>query len=94
MKKGFAKILQYGFWISFFGLTIANIYVFGRGVKLSNEIHHFESELTKIKKENVELETSLYKRNSLQYAASISAELDFVKKAKPLYVGESGFAKR
>jgi hypothetical protein len=86
------KYAQFGFWILFFGLMVANIYVFGRGVQLSNEIHEFESEIALIEKENLELETEIYARDSLQYAASISAELDFVKRAQPLYVGEPGYA--
>lgn len=80
------------FWILFFSLMIGNIYVFAKGVQLSNEIHQFETGLGTLAQENRELETKIYKRTSFQYAASISAELDFMKRAEPLYVGEPGYA--
>lgn len=76
----------------FFGLMVGNIYIFGQGVQLSNEIHRFEEEITQISKENLELETQIFQRNSLQHAATVSAEMDFVKRAQPVYVGEPGYA--
>lgn len=86
------QISPYVFWIGFFGLMIGNMYVFIQGIRLSDEIQRFEQDIVQLKKENIEIETTIYKVDSLQYAASLSAQMDYVKKADPLYLGKPGYA--
>lgn len=81
-----------GIWIMFFALMIGNVFVFLQGVSLSESIHLFEKEINSMKQENVELETKLYKVESIGYAASLAAELDYTKKSEPVFFGESKYA--
>lgn len=79
-------------WLLFLGLFIANVYVFISGVSLSDEIHHFEKETGRLHQENLDMEKKVYDVQSLTYAASIAAEMDFSKKATPTYLENMKYA--
>lgn len=71
-------------WVLFFGLMIGNIVVFISGVQLSEDIHTYEQEIQEIEDENALLETRVLQIESMEFAATIAAELDYTKKADPV----------
>lgn len=79
-------------WIVFFILLLANVYVFVSGVALSDEISKFDIETTKLHQQNLELEKKLYSVESLNYAASMAAQMNFSNAAPPVYLDEQRFA--
>jgi cell division protein FtsL len=64
------------------------------GVKLGDEITHFDSEIKRLKTENTALETQVYQANSLSKAASMAAELSFNNKNQPIYMDNPAYAMR
>lgn len=86
------KFIKTTIWILFFSLVIGNVYVFMHGVKLGDEIGFYENEIKKLRKENTQLEQKVYKIDSVTYAASIAAELDYVYSDNALYIDQKGFA--
>lgn len=79
-------------WLLFFGLMIANVYVFVSGVQLSDDLSRYDSEISRLNQENLELEKKVYSVESLTHAASIAAELNFTNAAPPVYLDEQRFA--
>ncbi len=79
-------------WGTFFLLLIANIFIFVHSIALGNDINRFETEIVKIHRENEELNSRTYEIDSLQYAASIAARLDFTQTAKPIYLEGQTYA--
>lgn len=79
-------------WLLFFGLMIANVYVFVSGVQLSDELSRYDSEIAMLNQENLELEKKVYSVESLTHAASLAAELQFINVAPPIYLDEQRFA--
>lgn len=73
-------------WLFFVFLLAANIYIFLSGMNLSEKINTYEKETRRLHQENIDLEAKAYEANSLQYAASRAAELDFTKKAEPYFL--------
>lgn len=71
--------------ILFFILLVANTGIFVSGMYLGDDINRFDSEIKKLNRENTLLEKEVYHAESLQYAASLSAKLNFVKQAQPIY---------
>ncbi len=71
-------------WVLFFGLMIGNIVVFISGVQLSEDIHSYELEIEKLDEDNALLETKVLQIESMEFAATIAAELDYTKKAEPV----------
>lgn len=90
------KLDKYGkktIWVVFLSLIALNIFVFMNGVKLSDEVYFYEGEISKIKAENIKLEQKVYMVDSVTYAASVAAELDFSKKSETLFLEEVGYAR-
>lgn len=87
-----SKILKYSIGLILSLLTVANIYIFVSGIKISSSMNKFDSETTKLHSENQELENKLYDLNSLQYAAKIASSLKFDKKIEPLYLDNLHYA--
>lgn len=88
MNKFLKKII-----LSVFGILLAaNVYVFMNGVHLSNNVAYYESQVTKLRKENILLEKQVYKFDSISYAASIAAELQYTPAKNMIYVTKPGFA--
>lgn len=73
-------------WLFFVVLLVANIYIFLSGMNLSEKINTYEKETRRLHQENIDLEAKAYEANSLQYASSRAAELDFTKKAEPYFL--------
>jgi hypothetical protein len=85
-------IAKHLIWVLFFALMIANAYVFISGVHLSDELSRYDSEITRLDRENLDLEKKLFSYESLNHAASIAAELNFTNAAPPIYLDEQTFA--
>lgn len=81
--KSFYKLIISGI---FTALILLNIWVFTKGMNLSEDINKFELMTKKLKKENMELEANLYRINSLKNTSSMAAHLDFTKKADPYFL--------
>ena len=79
-------------WFVFFGLMIGNVYVFMQGLSLSDQIQMYEKDIQQIRQENTELETKIYKMESITFAASLAAELAYDKKSEPVFFGEKKYA--
>ncbi|PIV09776.1 hypothetical protein COS31_02810 [Candidatus Roizmanbacteria bacterium CG02_land_8_20_14_3_00_36_15] len=73
-------------------LVLTNTYIFMVGIKSSNELSKMETELEKLKQDNIELETRLSHVNSLEYAASVAASLNFQEKTVPTYLDSLEYA--
>lgn len=78
--------------VLFVGLMVANIYVFLSGVALGDEINHYEKEITRLHQENLDIEKKVYDAESLNYAASMAAAMDFSKKTTPVYLDNLKYA--
>jgi outer membrane murein-binding lipoprotein Lpp len=66
-------------------LALVNVYIFVAGMYLADDINRYETEIETLSSENVRLEKEVYQAQSLQYAASLSAHLNFTKKSTPVY---------
>jgi len=82
MKELFQQFLG----LIFIVLIVANVIFFLNGMHLSNEINKFESQIQLLKKSNADLEKKAYQTESLLYAASMAAKLQFTKKSAPIYL--------
>ena len=80
------NLFKYSVWIVFALLFIANVFVFVYGVNLGSQISHYESEIKKLRQENVMLEKKAFAASSLTNAAFMAAKLDFTKKSAPMYM--------
>lgn len=78
--------------LTFLVLLAANVYVFMNGVQLSDKVHYYESEVSKLRNENISLEKRVYKFDSITYAASIAAELEYAEADEKMYVTKPGYA--
>jgi len=76
------------FFISgvFITLLLLNFWIFTKGMYLSQEISKYETNTQKLRKENMELETKLYKINSLKNTSSMAASLEFTRRANPYFL--------
>ena len=90
MKKGLKFLIA----IVFLSLIIVNLYIFVSGMQLSQKISYFENETRKLQKANIDLEKRVYEIGSLDYAATVAAQLDFTQKAEPYFLENLGFALR
>jgi len=88
MKKNIKNII----WPILFILVVSNIYIFVSGIKISDEINRYESEITKIHQENIDLEKKTYEVESLKYTASMAASLNFIEKPAPLILNKAAYA--
>lgn len=86
------KILRTTIWLTFFTLMVANIILFVYGVNLSDEINFYETEVKKLRQENITLEKKVFKFDSVTYAASIAAELDYTASNNTVYLQNPGYA--
>lgn len=93
-KTDMKKIGKLIIGISFIALVAVNLYIFVSGMKLSEQIGFFEQETKRLYKENLSLEKKAYEADSLQFAASVAAQLDFAQKAEPYFLENLGFALR
>jgi hypothetical protein len=80
--------------ILFFVLVVANLLIFVSGMNLSQKISYFEQETKRLRRENISLQKKAYEADSLQFAASVAAQLNFAQKAEPYFLENLGFALR
>lgn len=85
------KIIQPAITIFLVILVGGNVFMFISGMKLADEINHYENRIQALQKENTDLEKKADQVVSFTYAASVAASLQFTKKA-PLYIGDKAYA--
>lgn len=78
--------------VLFLVLIVANLYIFVSGMNLGQQISYLERETKRLHKENLSLQKKAYEADSLQFAASVAAQLDFAQKAEPYFLENLGFA--
>ncbi len=88
------KTLKLLIGLSFLGLIIANIFIFVSEMNLGQQVSYFEQETGRLHKQNLVLQQKAYAADSLQYAASVAAKLNFAQKAEPYFLENLGFALR
>lgn len=88
------KLVRPLIWILFVLLVIANGYVFVESMRLGNEVTAYEREIKKLYLENLDLENKVSSLDSLQFAASVAAKLDFTKKSQPEFLDNLNYAKK
>ncbi|MEK7071200.1 MAG: hypothetical protein AAB966_05300 [Patescibacteria group bacterium] len=86
------KILFPTIWFLFTLLIGANIVVFVSQMQLSERLTKYESGLRNVKQENLLLEQKAVETNSLEYASSMAAEMNFTKKAELNFLENLQFA--
>lgn len=81
--------------VSFIALLIAvNAYIFVNGIQLSNEISSYERDIKTLYTANMELENKVYSLDSLRFAASVAAQLEFSEGKEPIYLNGLNYARR
>lgn len=80
------SLFKYVFSGIFVLLILLNIWIFTKGMHLSQDINNFEIQTSKLRKENMELEADLYRINSLNNTLKIAEKLAFTKKASPYFL--------
>ncbi len=78
--------------ILFIFLSVTNVYIFFAGITSSNKLLKMEEKLKKLKEKNLQLESRLSRVDSLDYAASVAAQMDFNKKIVPTYLESLKYA--
>lgn len=71
---------------------VANLFFFYLSIKLSDEIAFYENKIEKIHHDNINLEKQLSEISSLIYAQKIATNLNFTKKANPMYLENLKYA--
>lgn len=74
-------------------LAFVNVYIFVSGLGLQSEMMYYEKETKRIEQENLDFQEKVFEANSLQYAASKAADLEFINRAEPFYLAKPGFAR-
>ncbi len=78
--------------IIIFALLITNIIIFNNGIKLAVEITNIEKELSSLKQSNLELEKELSRLVSLEYVATMAAQLGLDHKTEPIFLDNLKYA--
>ncbi len=86
------KIIQILIVILLPVLVAANMYLFVSGITLGDQINYFENQTTVLHERNVELTRQTSYLDSLQYAASMAATLNFVNDSKPMVLDNLRYA--
>ena len=73
-------------------LVIVNVFIFVKGVTLSEDISFYEKELVRLKQENIEIEQKIYALESITKTASMAATLDFDKYNEPIFTDRPQYA--
>lgn len=79
-------------WFFIFVLALGNIAVFASSMQVGNEIHRFETETQYLHKTNSELERKIYQTSSLQNASERAIQLEYTKKAEPIFLERLKYA--
>lgn len=86
------KLIRIGIWFVFIGLIAINVHIFVSSIALSRNLSEYEQKIADLHKENIILETKLYDISSYQYAASMSAVMNFVKPSRPILLNTIEYA--
>lgn len=76
----------------FICLIAINLFIFVSGIKIGAQVNSLEKNISKLKKENLDLENKVVELDSYQYAASMAATLDFTVRSQPIYIGNPPYA--
>ena len=87
------QLTKFSIWTLFLVLISANIYIFLQSIQLSDKINHFAKANKTLHRENLTLENKIYDVDSLKYASSMAAQLDFSHKAQPVYLDNLQYAR-
>lgn len=90
MQKTIKKFI----WVVLLFFVAGNIYMFCSGIAVSDTINNLEQKTKKLHQENKELEKHLYEVESLQYAASMAANLNFTVSSQPIYLNSLKYAQK
>lgn len=88
------RIIRLLVWLFFILLVFANGYVFVESMRLGNEVTRYEREIKKLYLENLDLENKVSSLDSLKFAASLAARLEFTKKSQPILLNNLIYAKK
>lgn len=80
------KIIKTAIWFLVVALLVCNVGMFLYDIQLSDKVKYYEGEISSYKEENKSLEKNLNKIESLSFAASQAAEMNFNKKANPIFL--------
>jgi hypothetical protein len=86
-------VLKHFIFITLVILLLCNIFVFLQSIKLGDQINKYEKEINRLHQENLILENNVYEVDSLQYASSMAAMLNFTQKAEPTFLDELKYAR-
>lgn len=86
-------VLKHIIFITLVILLLCNIFVFLQSIKLGDQINKYEKEINRLHQENLILENNVYEVDSLQYASSMAAMLNFTQKAEPTFLDELKYAR-
>ncbi|OGK27096.1 hypothetical protein A3C28_04910 [Candidatus Roizmanbacteria bacterium RIFCSPHIGHO2_02_FULL_39_9] len=86
-------VLKHLVFIALVILLFCNIFVFLQSIKLGDQINKYEKEINRLHQENLVLENNVYEVDSLQYASSMAASLNFTQKAEPTFLDELKYAR-
>lgn len=73
-------------------MLYVNISVFLTGNSIAAKIKNYETEMTQLKKENMEMGQKKASLQSLTYASSVAKQLNFTKEAIPVYLSHTHIA--
>lgn len=88
MKKFGVQIIV----LVFLALVIVNIGIFVKSIVLGADMNRYELETKKLAAENLDLENQMYEMDSLSFAASQAAKLNFTQSANPIYLENLKYA--
>ncbi|KKP87310.1 MAG: hypothetical protein UR89_C0002G0010 [Candidatus Roizmanbacteria bacterium GW2011_GWA2_35_8] len=87
-----SKLYKLLFWMTILAMVVANIYLFGRSIKVSDEIMSLEKKTRDLHINNVGLAKEVSFFSSLVYAEKAASDLQFVKKSTPTFLNKLGVA--
>ena len=88
------NVLKIGLFLFIAILLIGNAYIFVNSIRLGNQITSYEKDIKTLYTANMDLENKAYSMDSLQFAASIAAQLNFTQAKEPLYLNGLNYARR
>jgi len=81
-------------WLFLIGLVLANFVFFLKKESLSERIKFYEKKTIVLRNKNSDLNQAVLRLDSLSYASSMAARLDFVKKTEPVALDKLFYAFR
>jgi len=73
-------------------LVIVNVFIFIKGIGLSEQISYYENEIKNLQRENIEIEQKIYTFESITKTASMAADLEYGKYNKPIFTEKPQYA--